>query len=271
MATFSKYIASDVDPILNRNVPEHAKSLTKEQQQMLPYTTAGATGLQGIATLPMNENVGAETRGKNVPGSAPSIIMLNSAPSNAYAGNTPMTMAHEMEHALSFQGLGANQNVDPLNAKYDALTKPDGSISDLRGLVVHRLIKHAPYLVKNWGLMPDDAESGYFSDKYYKELSHPKSLLNEQFATLSALEQGKNKIFTDDPYVRENILTTPAQRETYNALTGLRQSRLDPRDLPPYTRVPEPGMIDKARKKIKDLTGYAAGGMVPQAGNNKLI
>ena len=59
-------------------------------------------------------------------------------------------------------------------------------------------------------------------------------------------------------------------REAYNAVTGLRQTRLDSKDLPPYTRIPEPadpGMMDK----IKKYLGFANGGYVENAGNKKLI
>lgn len=42
----------------------------------------------------------------------------------------------------------------------------------------------------------------------------------------------------NDPEVRK-IFKTSAMRESYDAVTGLRQNRLDARDLPTYTRIPE--------------------------------
>ena len=250
--------------------PSAMSQLTPEQQQQLPYTTAGASNLQGIAALPYDPNTGAVTirdRSKTGSNAGSSFIALNSEP-NAYSDNQKMVMAHEMEHGLANQGLGSAMH--GMNTKWDELV--ENNPMDSRNGVVRRLLEHAPYLQKEWGLPEDDVKKGYFSKKSIAAQGRLlPNLLPEQMATLSALEQGANKIFTDDPYVRKNILTTPAQRETYNALTGLRQSRLDAKDLPPYTRVPEPGMMDSLRTKVKDLTGYAAGGMVPQAGNNKLI
>jgi hypothetical protein len=96
------------------------------------------------------------------------------------------------------------------------------------------------------------------------------NFLYEQLATLSALEQSKNKRLTDDPYVRKHILKTKDERETYNALTGLRQSRLDAKDLPPYTR--QDDKTDPSLgQKLKSMLGFANGGVVPNAGNQKLI
>ena len=94
----------------------------------------------------------------------------------------------------------------------------------------------------------------------------------EQLATLSALEQMNKKKLTDDPYVRNNILTTRDQRETYNALNGLRQSRLDPRDLAPYTRY-EDKNDPSTSTKLKNGLGFSKGGLIdkPIAGNSKLI
>jgi hypothetical protein len=76
--------------------------------------------------------------------------------------------------------------------------------------------------------------------------------------------------------LRKTLFKNKNVRETYNAITGLRQTRLYARDLPPYTRQSEPteptepaepGMMDKLKKMI----GYANGGYVENVGNNKLI
>ena len=75
---------------------------------------------------------------------------------------------------------------------------------------------------------------------------------------------------TKDPVLRKTLFKNKEVRETYNAITGLRQTRLDARDLPPYTRQSEPtepGVIDKLRKMI----GYANGGYVENAGTHKII
>jgi hypothetical protein len=98
------------------------------------------------------------------------------------------------------------------------------------------LLAHAPYLAEKWGLDKADTVDGYFS-KRVSARPDKNNFLYEQLATLSALEQVANRSLTDDPYIRKHVLKTPAEREAYNAMTGLRQTRLDPRDIAPYTPV----------------------------------
>lgn len=157
------------------------------------------------------------------------------------------TIAHEAEHLLARQNLG---HPTKLNTKFDELTGNKG----LRSVFVSEAIKAGPYLQKKYGM-----ESGYF----LKEMadfqgSRAKNLLYEQLAELSALEQIHKTDLTKDPELRKTLFKSPEIREAYNAITGLRQTRLDPRDLPPYTRQPEPGMTDK----LKKLMGFADGGAV---------
>lgn len=209
---------------------------SKEQR---PYTSAGAysVGPHVYDMDQMADGVGGVTfRTKNGRNSS---IVLNGRQKDPY------TLAHEYEHALANQGLGSSSE---LNSKFDSLS--GGSRKD-REQLVRSLIQAAPHLVEKWGLSPEDASSGYFSDKMAKHQgSLTPNLLYEQMATLSALEQSKNKRLVDDPYIRENVFKTPAQRETYDALTGLRQTRLDARDLPPYTRQPESrGQTNQANTK----------------------
>lgn len=161
--------------------------------------------------------------------------------------NVPNTVAHEVEHLLARQNLG---HPSKLNTKFDELTGNKG----LRHSFVTSAIKVAPYLEKKYGM-----ESGYFTEKMYDlQGSRAKNLLYEQLAELSALEQIHKVDLTKDPELRKTLFKSPEIREAYNALTGLRQTRLDPRDLPPYTRQPEPGVTDK----LKKLMGFADGGAV---------
>lgn len=174
--------------------------------------------------------------------------------------NNTGTIAHEAEHLLARQNLGHPANI---NTKFDGLIGDKGSA---RIDFVRNAIAAAPHLEKNYGL-----ESGYFSDKMYKRQgSRARNLLYEQLAELAGLEQQHGVDLTKDPELRKTLFASPDVREVYNALTGLRQTRLDPRDLPPHTRQPEkqePGTLDKLRKKL----GFSMGGAVPHAGNNKLI
>jgi len=221
-----------------------------------PYTLAGASQLRGEYFDPyLDENTQGVAYNDN---QGNSLVALN--PRGTDQRNT---RAHEMEHVLANQGLGAAPR---LNSLWD---KTVNDLDSRRGVIVSRLVEHAPYLQEKWGLEPIDVESGYFSKNVLKR-PDARNFLYEQMATLSGLEQSQNKRLTDDPYVRKHILKTKAERETYNALTGLRQSRLDAKDLPPYTRQP-----DKSDptffQKLKDLVGLASGGHVENAGNKKLI
>lgn len=135
-----------------------------------------------------------------------------------------VTRAHEIEHVLSQQNLGPPGS---MSKKWNELA-PTSSAQ-----VMQRMIVNAPYLQEKFGLPADEF---YFDPEFMQDPNY-QNMIDEQFATLSALEQLKNKRLTDDPYVRENILTTPQDRAAYNAMTGLRQTRLDPRDIAPYTPV----------------------------------
>jgi len=230
-----------------------------------PYTQAGAASLKGEAVSPV---LGKDTF-------AATVKMPDEVSSDSYVVYNPsdpnpsMTRAHEMEHVLANQGLG---RAAKLNSLWDELSGAKNNPEVGRGAVVQRLVEHAPYLAKNWGLDAGSADAGYFS-KQVLESDRPHNYLYEQLATLSALEQAKNKRLTDDPYVRKHILKTPAERETFDALTGLRQTRLDAKDLPPYTRQPEKEL--STLQKLKSMAGFAKGGSVikvePEAYRSKLI
>jgi hypothetical protein len=248
-----------ITSLLDRGVNPY--QLGAVSQKDMPYTSAGATQLQGIGVDSLNRGLlGVNISEVNPTGAGytgRSYVLMNRDQSPKEFKNT---LAHEMEHALAAQGLEPQGRT--INKEWDKLSG-DHPTSD-RSSLVKRLAEHAPYLQEKWGL---DPEAGYFSSKI--KGANP-NLLEEQFASLSALEQEKNKRLTDDPYVRKHIFVTPEQRAAYNALTGLRQSRLDAKDLPPYTPQPDksdPTMMDR----VKSLFGYANGGYIPNAGNNKLI
>jgi len=186
-----------------------------------PYTMAGTYSLleaidEGMPiTSPGNAAV---TSG--LPGSvAPKLIRYSPI------DPTPdVSRAHEIEHVLSQQNLGPPGS---MSKKWNEIA-PTSSAQ-----VMQRMIAGAPYLQENFGLPTNE----FYFDREFMDDPNYQTMIDEQFATLSALEQLKNKRLTDDPYVRENILTTPQDRAAYNAMTGLRQTRMDPRDIPPYTPV----------------------------------
>lgn len=221
------------------NSPEHSMRLS--------------TGLEGVTFAPENSELPTDDRS--------SFRIYNRTQMEKDPKQAFVTRAHEAEHALADQGRGTGSAI---NAEWNDMV---GKAGATRGHIVDRLVKNSDYLVKNWGLSSADAEKGYFAKKILPR-SDSHNFLYEQLATISALEQQTGKRFVEDPYVRKNILKTPAEREAYEALTGLRQTRLDAKDLPPYTRQPgstsiksdpdNAGVIDK----VKSMFGFEHGGAV---------
>jgi hypothetical protein len=158
-----------------------------------------------------------------------------------------LTRAHEAEHLLAKRGLGDSAAI---NEKFDQLVKDPAA----RGRFVRDAANLNEYLRNTYGI-----NSGYFNPEMlqYQGRLAP-NLLFEQFATLSGVEQSRNTDLTQDPVLRKTLFKDPKVREAYNALTGLRQTRLDPRDLPPYTPVREKpeGVLEFIRQKM----GFAEGG-----------
>ena len=177
---------------------------------------------------------------------------------NAKDGNKADTIAHETEHLLARQNLGRGSNI---NTKFDELIGDNGL---KRIQFVQKAVQAAPYLKEKYGL-----QSAYFQPEMVEfQGRRAKNLLYEQLASLAALEQRHKVDLTKDEELRKTLFARPDVRETYNALTGLRQTRLDPRDLPPHTRVPEPGMLDAIKKMFKRADGgpvYRADGS-PETG-----
>jgi len=230
-----------------------------------PYTQMGASSLVGEA---VNPYMGSNTFGVTAPEDGAERIGRSYAayaPAKNYKPGDPSpthVRAHEMEHVLANQSL---EDASELNTMWDKMTDSLRNYKSSRAFVVNRLIEHAPYLQKEWGLNPKAVETGYFSKNVLKR-PDKENFLYEQLASLSALEQAKNKKLTEDPYVRKYILNTPAQRETYDALTGLRQTRLDAKDLPPHTRQPE-RMKPTFLEMLREGNWFAQGGSVPMPDN----
>ena len=156
-------------------------------------------------------------------------------------------VAHETEHLLARQNLGGPSKI---NSKFDELVKD----KNVRKEFVTNAVNVAPYLKEKYNM-----DSGYFMPEMLTfQGPQAPNLLYEQLAVLSAIEQVNNVDLTKDPVLRETLFKSPAVRETYNALTGLRQTRLDPRDLPPYERLPEPTIM----QKMKKVLNFSKGGMV---------
>jgi len=240
----------DPESVQKREVP------SREQ----PYTSAGLPSLQ-VMNTPQLQNT--NTLGFVLGSNRISNFDKNRAQSQAVflsPDSGKNVLAHEQEHLLARQQLGTGV---ALNNKFDELM---GQKNDwARHEFVRNAVGAADYLKTKYGI--DDA---YFSPSVLRQGG---TALYEQLATLAGYEAANNVDLTKDPVLRKTLFKNKDVRETYNAITGLRQTRLDARDLPPYTRQPEtpdpptPGMIEK----LKKLIGYANGGFVANAGNKKDI
>lgn len=225
-----------------------------------PYTTAG---LHALKTYNTPELVGTNTRGFVLGSNAFADFDKNRAQSNSVflrPGAGQDTVAHEAEHLMATKGLGT---ASAINRKFDELIGDTQS----RRQFVSAAIDAAPYLKEKYGI-----ENAYFAPEMLRR--NPGGvLMYEQLASLAGYEAANNVDLTKDPELRKTLFKDKNVRETYNAITGLRQTRTDAKDLPSYTRQPEkpeksePGMVDK----VKKLLGFANGGRVDTAGNKKLI
>lgn len=162
----------------------------------------------------------------------------------------PEVFAHEAEHLMAKKQLGHPSSI---NEKFDSLIKDPKA----RGAFVMAAMDAAPYLKEKYGI-----SNAYFDPQLLKNNPAPVALY-EQLASLAAAEYTLGVDLTKDPQLRKTLFKDPAVRETYNAVTGLRQTRLDPRDIAPYTRVPEPqkkaeSLLDKARKSLRMAQGGEA-------------
>ena len=156
-----------------------------------------------------------------------------------------------------------------INQMFDKLSD-NPKFKDLRTTFVQDASKAFPYIQEKYGI-----ESGYFDPKMLKfQGPLAPNLAYEQLAVLASIEATTGVDLTKDPYLRKNLFKNREVREIYNALTGLRQTRLDAKDLPPHTRIKEKdsGRISDYIESIKKPK-FSAGGLVdkPLLGGSKLI
>jgi hypothetical protein len=249
LRTLEQLRIMDVDPSRLKQ-----RSIAARDQ---PYTTAGLPFLQALDApeLQNTNTLGFVLSSKRI-----ADFDKNRAQSQALflsPDANKNTIAHEQEHLLARQGLGTGAAI---NSKFDELIGKQGS--DIRRQFVKDAIGAAGHLKEKYGI-----QNAYFDPSMLKQGG---TALYEQLATLAGYEAANNVDLTKDPVLRKTLFKNKDVRETYNAITGLRQTRLDSKDLPSYTRQPEPtepGMVDK----LKKMFGYANGGYVENAGNSKLI
>lgn len=226
-------------------------------QRLAPRSLQGApANTAGIADL--RAYTSPELRNTNVEGFVVADPRLKAFAENRAAPGAVFlrpdadadTLAHEAEHLMAKKQLGHPAEI---NTKFDALVGEPKA----RGQFVMAALNSAPYLKEKYGI-----DNAYFDPAILKQ-NAAATVLYEQLASLAAAEYTLGVDLTKDPVLRKTLFKDPAVRETYNAITGLRQTRLDPRDLAPYTRVPEPqqkaeSLLEKAKKSLR----FAQGGDV---------
>ena len=256
MADERNFDRETYEALLSQGLPAYPKDAPIRQNQTdLPYTvTAGLPGAQ-IRNMPAleNTNLGGFVVSDTKPGNPERMFLRPNANSQ--------TIAHEAEHLLAQRQLGRGSSI---NTKFDELLAPYSSnpVKERRNFVLNA-VQMGPYLKEKYGI--DDA---YFNPEMVKfQGPYAKNLFAEQVASLAAAEAVHGVDLTKDPKLRETLFADPKVVEVYNALTGLRQTRLDAKDLPPHTLEPDPGFLGRLKKMMR----FAKGGKVDNAGNNKLI
>lgn len=178
-------------------------------------------------------------------------------------------IAHESEHLLARSQLGRPSEI---NTIFDALVDNPKQGKAIRSTFVKDAAKAYPYLKEKYGL-----DSMYFEPKMLA-IQGPRepNLAYEMMADLVGIEAKTGTDITKDPYLRKNLFKDRETREIFNALTGLRQTRLDAKDLSPHTRQKETGsgLLSDIKEKLTPKSfNKKTGGLVdkPLRGGNKLI
>lgn len=237
-----------------------------KSKKQLPYTAFGLPSLQ------VKEVIGQD--GSNTSGfvfADPKLKNQDKNPSFSQTvfvrpDPTPTTIGHEIEHLLARQNLGHPVDVRDKFKKLvgeNALSPLGRDVegSEATRKFLNNLVEVAPYIQKKYGV-----SNAYLDPEFIKKQGDVG--LYEILATLGGLESTLGVDLTRDPELRKKLFNTSNIREAYNAVTGLRQTRTDSKDLPPYTRLPEDTGVKGA---LKRYFGFAEGGDVPHAGNKKLI
>jgi hypothetical protein len=179
------------------------------------------------------------------------------------------SIAHESEHLLARQQLGKPSEI---NTIFDQLVDNPKQGRAIRNQFVKDAAKVYPYLKEKYGL-----NSMYFQPEML-DFQGPiaANLAYEMLADLVGIEAKTGTDITKDPYLRKNLFKDRETREIYSALTGLRQTRLDAKDLPPHTRQKEvgSGIFSDIKEKLTSKSfSKKKGGLVdkPLHGGKKLI
>lgn len=174
-------------------------------------------------------------------GGAPAYVRYNT-PNTVYidpsvVNSYPFVASHEFEHQLEAKAqkrYGTDQVVE--NSFFDNLQKLGYSAEE--ALANTETFKEAfsnpeilKYLSKKYELPTVERGGGYIGNKSAKDVP-----LFEYFADLSGIETYYGTDLTQDPFIRKELFGDDEKLiQAYKSVTGLRQDRLDAKDLAPYT------------------------------------
>jgi hypothetical protein len=259
---YEKYDDTTREYLARNRLPSHESSAPVRVTSLpMPYTSAGIPGLtvRDMPFLSDTNSLGFVLNSNALKNEMSNRTMKPNIFVRPDADNH--TIGHETEHLLARQNLGFSQST---RDKFEELLKESGTKPYLgTASFLNGLAESLPYLKEKYGI-----SDGYMDKGFIRRDGSVG--LHELLATLAGAESTLGVDLTKDPELRKTMFKDKSVREAYNAVTGLRQTRLDPRDIAPYTRVEEPagpGITDK----LKSMLGFANGGMVPDAGNTKLI
>jgi hypothetical protein len=180
-------------------------------------------------------------------------ILYKQSPKTIYPNENPelsqrVTLAHETEHNLKRRaGVDLNDTFDNLTQQardenyIGSLFKKPASV--LRKEFVNDAVNVASYLKDKFKV----SLPGYF-----REGAKPY-VFDEQVASLAGLEETFGVDLTQDPFLRETLFNDADVRRAFRAITGLRQTRLDAKDLAPHTLTPDAPYYPDA-SKIRNRT-----------------
>ena len=197
---------------------------TRSAQAMRAYLQASIPDLKIVEDPYL---AGTGTRGQ-VDTAVPNVIMISPTEKNM---GREAVLLHEAEHSRvgkAVQGMPPRERLDN-DVRFDKLYGDKGST---RSRIVRNFVANKDKIEKFFGVNIPDV---YFDQMMYKNQSRfgsADALFEEQIATLSALEQLTNKSITKG---MPELFPDDKAADIYDAITGLRQTRLDARDLPPFT------------------------------------
>lgn len=164
------------------------------------------------------------------------------------AESTPYVAAHEFEHQL--EGLANKRYYGNENTKTN-IEKTKNNIKWFIGAQTNFLRENLEKAGVNNDKAINQIKSGLASqevknhlakklnlgkDQYFGRIGYQDQPLFEYLADLSGIETHYGIDLTRDPVIRKNVFGDDDRIiQAYKSVTGLRQQRLDAKDLPPYT------------------------------------